>query len=85
MSDYYPKVIIPSMGRARIIMTNQILKEYLVCVPESQAKEYEKELGTKHVLAHPDNVLAKAGKVNWLFDTFRKKRRWSSWMTTSVH
>lgn len=67
------QLIIPSMSRAETMTTHKLLtgSNYLVCVPESQAKDYIAKVGEEHVLAHPENM-GKMPKMNWCFDRFQE-------------
>lgn len=46
--------------------THRLVREYVVCVPESQAAEYAAV--TPHVVTHPDSVVGLTPKLNWILD-----------------
>lgn len=48
--------------------THQLVRDAAVCVPASQAAAYRRRLACVEVVAHPDDVKGKAGKLNWWFD-----------------
>ena len=47
--------------------THRLLQNFLVCVPESQAADYE-TVAPGHVVTHPDSVRGLTPKLNWMFD-----------------
>jgi hypothetical protein len=61
------KICIPSHKRATTITTHQLAPDALVCVPESQAAEYE-NAGCRHVATHPDDIRGLTPKLNWMLD-----------------
>ncbi len=62
------KIIIPSHRRAATITTHRLLKNFAVCVPESQADEYRAVdgLGSAEVVTHPDSIIGLTPKLNWM-------------------
>jgi hypothetical protein len=59
------KICIPSHKRAGSISTHKLLTNYVVCVPESQADEYE-AVTPGRVVAHPDAIVGLTPKLNWM-------------------
>jgi hypothetical protein len=50
-------------------MTSHLLfRDFIVCVPESQAKEYEGVVGASKVVAHSDSIVGLTRKWNWMLD-----------------
>lgn len=61
------KIVIPSMSRANTITTHRMLRECLVCIPESQVEDYARTLPRSSLLPHPDSVRGLAPKLNWMY------------------
>ncbi|MFM8357765.1 MAG: hypothetical protein ACKOET_04335, partial [Verrucomicrobiota bacterium] len=61
------KIVIPSMSRATTITTHRMLRECLVCIPESQVEDYARTLPRSSLLPHPDSVRGLAPKLNWMY------------------
>ena len=67
----YVKIVVPSMSRAKTITTHRMLRECLVCIPESQVEEYAQTLPRSSLLPHPDSVRGLAPKLNWIYQAMR--------------
>lgn len=63
------KIVIPSAGRAKKIITTAYVNGCILCVPESEKEEYEKE-NSEEVVCHPDTVVGLGAKRNWIYKTF---------------
>lgn len=63
-------VVIPSMDRADSILSNQLVANCIICVPESQAAAYREHNAENEILAHPDNVIGLPRKRQWIIDHF---------------
>lgn len=64
------KILIPSHRRAATITTHRLLKNFAVCVPESQADDYRavEGIGSANVVTHPDSIIGLTPKLNWMLD-----------------
>jgi hypothetical protein len=60
------KIIIPSHKRADNVTTLKTVTGCAICVPRSQAKEYRKYNPKAEIIEHPDKLIGKAAKMNWL-------------------
>lgn len=47
--------------------THRLLENFQVCVPESQAADYE-AIAPGRVVTHPDSIIGLTPKLNWMFD-----------------
>jgi hypothetical protein len=56
------------MNRAKTIVTQKLLNDYSVCIPESQFDEYKLAIPSKNIVVHPDSVIGLAAKRNWIVD-----------------
>lgn len=48
--------------------THRLVRDFEVCVPESQQAEYAAVAGAGRVIAHPDSVRGLTPKLNWIFE-----------------
>lgn len=64
------KVVIPSAGRAGTITTHKYINNCIVCVPDSQVKQYEEQLPMIEIIGHPDSVIGMGNKRNWIHQHF---------------
>jgi len=60
-------IIIVSHRRAGCVTTHRYVENASVCVPESQAAEYEKKHPDLPRLVHPDDVLGLPAKRQWIY------------------
>lgn len=56
------------MSRAQTMTTHRLVRDFEICVPESQREEYAAVVGAERVLTHPDAVRGLTPKLNWIFD-----------------
>lgn len=49
--------------------THKLLRDFLVCVPESQEAEYAKTVGADRVMTHSNELIGKVAKLNHCLDT----------------
>jgi TET-Associated Glycosyltransferase len=61
------QICIPSHKRAATITTHRLAPDAIVCVPESQAAEYQ-AAGCPNVRTHPDSIRGLTPKLNWMLD-----------------
>jgi len=66
-------IVVPSMGRAKKIkdLTLKHFPDALVCVPESQEREYRKV--TPNLLVHPDSIKGIVKKRAWIRNNYKTK------------
>lgn len=55
-------------GRADTISTQKVIPDIAMCVSETQAKLYRKELPDQEYLVHPDSVIGISPKRKWLME-----------------
>lgn len=58
------KIAIPSHKRADTLTTHRLVRDFVVCVPESQRDDYLAV--TPHVVTHPDSIIGLTPKLNWM-------------------
>jgi hypothetical protein len=63
-------VVIPSYKRPKHVRATAVVAGSVLCVPESQAAEYEAEGYGVPIVAHPDSVKGYAPKANWILERF---------------
>jgi hypothetical protein len=64
------KVVIPSHKRAARVRTKDAVANCILCVPESQLKEYKQNNPNIEIVTHPDTVRGLAAKRNWIYRKF---------------
>lgn len=64
------KVVIPSKGRANTITTHKHIANAIVCVAQSELKEYKKFHPDIEFSTHPDNVIGLGPKREWIRKKF---------------
>lgn len=62
------KCVIASHKRADCVTTTQVVPGCSICVPKAQAAEYKKHNPGVEIMAHPDNLVGKCSKMNWLIN-----------------
>lgn len=50
------KIVIPSYKRADRVLTKEICKDVILCVPESQEEDYKNYNPDVEIVCHPDSV-----------------------------
>jgi hypothetical protein len=68
------------MSRAGSMTTHQMIPSAFLCVPRSQSHNYAARLekdrkpgqpnAVSRIIPHPDTIIGKPAKLNWLFDCF---------------
>lgn len=64
------KVVIPSHKRHSRVLTTSVVKNAIICVPESQLAAYRMCNPTDEIVTHPDNVVGLARKRDWIMRHF---------------
>jgi len=67
------KNIILSKGRSDSIITHELLDDYIVLVPKSEIKEYEKRIDKKRLKSIPDSYNGLGEVRNYVLDNFRNR------------
>ncbi len=67
------KIIIPSMSRAERVTTKKAIAHSILCVPESQKKDYYEYNSDVEIVTHPDSVKGIAAKRQWILDNMMEK------------
>ena len=62
--------MIPSHKRWDKITTHKLVRDAIVCVPESQASQYLENNPGIVIDAHPDSVIGIAPKRQWIYDKY---------------
>lgn len=62
------KIIIPSMGRADSVVTTSAVKNAILCVPESEEKDYAEHNPGVEIFTHPDSVNGLAAKRQFILE-----------------
>lgn len=70
MSSEVCKIVIPSHKRADRVLTSKLLKNPIICVPESQLGEYREYNPDAEIVTHPDSVVGLIPKRNWMVRHF---------------
>lgn len=65
------KCIIMSHKRADRVETIKAVANISICVPESQAKDYEKHNRKIEIIVHPDTVIGLSAKFRWMFKKYK--------------
>lgn len=63
-------IVIPSMGRADRVITKNCIKNAVLCVPESEEKEYREHNPGMEVITHPDTLKGLALKRQFIYEKF---------------
>ena len=61
------KVIIPSMNRADNVTTTKVVMNCIICVPESQKKDYSNSNDCE-IITHPDTIKGLSLKRQWIYE-----------------
>lgn len=64
------KIVIPSFGRAERVYSRNIVKDAIICVPESQFSVYAECNPNSEIVCHPDSVKGLVPKRNWMVQKF---------------
>jgi len=64
------KIIIPTKGRAKTIISHRYVAHAIICCPESEKEDYKKTCAESEVIAHPDSLIGLALKRQWIMDKF---------------
>ena len=64
------KIVIPSYKRADRVLTKEICKDVILCVPESQEEDYKNYNPDVEIVCHPDSVKGLPAKRNWMAKHF---------------
>lgn len=62
------KIVIPSMGRADMVITKRCVKNATLCVPESEAAAYAEYNPGMPILTHPDSLKGLARKRQFILE-----------------
>lgn len=62
------KVVIPSMGRADRVLTTKAVSNAILCVPESEAKDYAEHNPGVELLTHPDTLKGLTLKRQFIYE-----------------
>lgn len=66
------KIVIPSYNRADRVITKDICRDVIICVPESQEKDYKYYNPDTEIVTHPDSVKGFPPKRNWMANHFKE-------------
>ena len=64
------KIVIPSYKRADKVLTKDIIKDAIICVPDSQKEEYAEYCPNNEIVCHPDEIKGLVPKRNWMVQKF---------------
>lgn len=64
------KIVIPSMGRSSEVSTINAIDNPIICVPESEKKDYEISYPAYEIVGHPDSVKGLSLKRQWMYEHF---------------
>lgn len=64
------KIVIPSMGRADRVITKHAISNAVICVPESEEKEYREYNPELEILTHPDTLKGLTLKRQFIYEHF---------------
>ncbi len=64
------KIVIPSMGRAKKVLTKNAITHGILCVPESEAKEYAEYNPGMEIVTHPDTLKGLTMKRQFILEKF---------------
>jgi hypothetical protein len=59
-------IVIPSHKRAERVSTTKIVEGAIICVPESQADQYQRNNQGIEIVAHPDTIRGLPAKLEWM-------------------
>ena len=62
------KIVIPSYKRADRVLSKRLFERPIICVCESEKREYERLNPECEILTHPDSVRGLVAKRNWIAD-----------------
>lgn len=65
------KIVIPSHKRADAVHAKNVILNPIICVPESQRKEYDEHNPECEVVCHPDTVIGISLKRQWIYEHFK--------------
>lgn len=65
------KIVIPTKGRASTITTHNFIDNAIVCVAQSEAREYKEYNPNAEFCIHPDNITGLPAKRQWIYDKFK--------------
>ncbi len=63
-------IVIPSHKRADRVITTNCIDKAMICVPESQYKEYKEHNPHNEIVCHPDSILGLTLKRQWIYENF---------------
>ena len=64
------EIVIPSHMRAENVITLKAISHAKICVPESQALDYEKHNPGVEIIPHPDSIKGLTLKRQWIYEQF---------------
>lgn len=64
------KIVIPSMGRADRVITKNAISHAILCVPESEEKEYRLYNPECEIITHPDSIKGLTLKRQFIIEQF---------------
>lgn len=64
------KVVIPTKGRAKTIISHNHVANCIICCPDAEAAAYKESCPDNEIVSHPDDMLGLALKRQWIMDKF---------------
>lgn len=64
------KIIIPSKGRSKNVLTTKMVDNAIICVAESEKNEYSIYNTNNEIITHPDDIIGLSNKRNWIRNYF---------------
>lgn len=64
------KIVIPSMGRAERVLTKKAITHAILCVPESEEKDYREHNPGMEIITHPDSLKGLTLKRQFIYEHF---------------
>jgi len=64
------QIVIPSHKRPERVHTMQVVADAVICIPESQKKDYARYWGDDVLVTHPDSVVGLTAKRQWIYEHF---------------
>lgn len=64
------RIVIVSHKRADRVITTNIIRDPIICVPEAQKEEYAEHNPGIEIVTHPDEVIGSSPKRQWIYEKF---------------